>query len=68
MIFSGNANNGSNAGLSYSNTNNTPSGSNANIRSQLCLINFKTDIGHASWQKITKQKGVGTGNGKAPSM
>lgn len=36
VMFGGNANNSSNAGLSYSNTNNTPSNTNTNIGSQLC--------------------------------
>lgn len=37
-MFSGNANNGANAGFVYSNTNNTASNTNANIGSQLCLL------------------------------
>ena len=37
MLFSGNANNGTNAGFVYANTNNTASNANANIGSQLCL-------------------------------
>ena len=51
VIFSGNANNSANAGLAYSNTNNTPSNTNANISSQLC--NFFESKGRASWQKMT---------------
>ena len=35
VLFGSNANNGSNAGLSYSNANNPPSNANANISSQL---------------------------------
>ncbi|MBQ2189037.1 MAG: hypothetical protein II401_10850 [Bacteroidales bacterium] len=35
--FSGNANNGANAGFAYANVNNAPSNTNANIGSQLCL-------------------------------
>lgn len=35
--FSGNANNGANAGFAYGNANNAPSNTNANIGSQLCL-------------------------------
>ena len=35
VLFGGNANNGANAGLSYANTNNTASNTNANIGSQL---------------------------------
>lgn len=31
LLVSGNANNGANAGLAYSNTNNAPSTTNANI-------------------------------------
>ena len=37
VLFSGNANNGANAGLAYANSNNTPSNSNTNIGSHLCL-------------------------------
>lgn len=37
VLFSGNANNGANAGFVYANTNNSPSNTNANIGSQLCL-------------------------------
>lgn len=37
VLFSGNANNGANAGFVYANTNNTASNANANIGSQLCL-------------------------------
>ena len=37
MLRGGTANNGSNAGLSYSNSNNTPSNANANITSQLSV-------------------------------
>ena len=33
--FGGNANNGANAGLAYSNSSNTPSNTNANIGSRL---------------------------------
>lgn len=33
--FGGNANNGANAGFAYSNSNNTPSNTNANIGSRL---------------------------------
>lgn len=35
VLFSGNANNGANAGFSYANSNNTPSNTNANIGSHL---------------------------------
>jgi hypothetical protein len=37
VLFGGNANNSANAGLVYANTNNTPSNTNTNIGSQLCL-------------------------------
>ena len=37
VLFSGNANNGTNAGFVYANTNNTATNANANIGSQLCL-------------------------------
>lgn len=35
VLFSGNANNGANAGFSYANSNNTPSLTNANVSSHL---------------------------------
>lgn len=38
FLFSGNANNGANAGFAYANVNNAPSNTNANIGSQLCLF------------------------------
>lgn len=37
VLFSGNANNGANAGFAYANSNNTPSNTNANIGSHLCF-------------------------------
>lgn len=37
VLFGGNANNGSNAGFVYSNSNNVPSNANANIGSHLCI-------------------------------
>ena len=37
LCFSGNANNGANAGFVYSNSDNSWSNANANIGSQLCL-------------------------------
>lgn len=59
VLFSGNANNGANAGLAYANSNNTPSNTNANIGSHLCLKNndryFPDEIKNdnpATWQKI----------------
>lgn len=36
VLFSGNANNGANAGFVYANANNTPSNANANIASHRC--------------------------------
>lgn len=39
VLFGGNANNSANAGLAYANSNNTPSNSNTNIGSHLCLQN-----------------------------
>ena len=36
VLFSGNANNGANAGFAYANSNNTPSNTNTNIGSHLC--------------------------------
>ncbi len=41
VLFGGTANNGTNAGLSYSNSNNVPSNTNANISSQLSYQNIK---------------------------
>lgn len=37
VLFGGNANNGSNAGFAYANSNNAPSNANANIGSHLCF-------------------------------
>ena len=34
VLFSGNANNGTNAGFTYANTNNAPSNTSTNIRSR----------------------------------
>jgi hypothetical protein len=39
--FSGNVNNGANAGFSYANTNNTPSNTNANVSSRQYCKNYK---------------------------
>jgi hypothetical protein len=51
VLFGGNANNSAYAGLMYANTNNTPSNTNTNIGSQLCLkIKKSKDLG--SCQKI----------------
>ena len=41
VLFGGNANNGANAGFSYANSNNTPSNTNANIRSHLWYLFYK---------------------------
>lgn len=66
VLFSGNANNGANAGLAYANSNNAPSNTNANIGSHLCLktgltpdiITKSNDL--APWQNSRKTpKGVG---------
>lgn len=37
VLFSGNANNGANAGFAYANSNNTPSNTNTNIGFHLCF-------------------------------
>ena len=63
LIVGGNANNGSNAGLSYANSNNAASNANANIGSQLCCTNFVA-TNPASWQKITLKSHVLVGNRK----
>jgi len=53
--LSGNANNGTNAGVTYWNMNNSSSNDNVNISSQLSLyIIFKKYKNHASWQNINK--------------
>lgn len=44
VLFSGNANNGANAGFVYANTNNTATNANANIGSQRCLKKYKSCI------------------------
>lgn len=41
VLFSGNANNGTNCGFVYSNANNTPSNANTNIGSRKCLKRTK---------------------------
>lgn len=41
-MFGGNANNRANAGFVYSNSNNTPSNTNANIGSQLSFRKIQT--------------------------
>ena len=43
VLFSGNANNGANAGFVCANTHDTPTNANANIGSQLCLQVFPVD-------------------------
>ena len=52
-MFSGNANNSANAGFAYSNSNNVPSNTNANIGSHLCLKIIR-EGDRATWQKISK--------------
>lgn len=37
LLWGGNGNNGTNAGLVYSNANNTPTNANSNIGSHLCF-------------------------------
>lgn len=60
FIVGSNANNGANAGFSYSNTNYTPSNANTYIGSQLMLLKIEQNNVLASWQKITiTQKSVG---------
>lgn len=47
VLFGGNANNGTNDGLSYANANNAPSNANANNGSRIYYINTKTEnTGH----------------------
>lgn len=50
LLFSGNANNDTNAGFVYANTNNTASNANTNISSQLCLLY----IGNPAIEKATQ--------------
>ena len=38
VLFSGNANNGANAGFAYANSNNTPSNTNTYFGSRLCFL------------------------------
>lgn len=53
VLFGGNANNGANAGFAYANSNNTPSNSNTNIGSHLCL---KECFGGRKAKKIWGQR------------
>lgn len=39
MLFGGNANNGTNAGLAYAGTNNAPTAASADFGSRLCFKN-----------------------------
>lgn len=56
----GNANNGANAGSLYANANNTPSNTNANIGSHLCLKkNALADLGSCQKTTILKKALVG---------
>jgi hypothetical protein len=59
LLVSGNANNGTNAGFVYVNSNNTPSNTNTNIGSRLSLLKILT-VGKdlASWQKTNNEKRV----------
>lgn len=43
-IFGGNANNGTNAGLAYVNSNNTPSNTNSNIGSHLSFKHLTSGL------------------------
>ena len=42
LLFGGNANNGTNDGLSYANANNAPSNANANIGARIYYTQHKT--------------------------
>lgn len=65
-VFGGSANNGTNAGLSYTNANNSPSNANANYGSRQCLTQRNSDL--ASWQKIDNSPKVLVGTQpKAPT-
>lgn len=55
--WSGNANNGSNAGFGNSNANNSPSNANANIGSQLCYV-INGDMTSPLGEKNRLGKGV----------
>ena len=73
--FGGNANNATNAGFVYSNTNNAPSNTNANIGSRKCFrythgSRLCVECGATALPLGKKYKlnivGVGRGNPKAP--
>jgi len=75
VLFGGNANNGSNAGFVYANSNNVPSNTNANIGSRLYFTQMTKNNNRAMTvplgKKIRKiQKGVGRIDiiSKAPYM
>ena len=57
LLVSGNANNGTNAGLRNANSNNTPSNANTNIGAQLSVEKLD-NCSLASWQKIKVKKAV----------
>ena len=66
VLFSGNTNNGDHAGFGYANTNNTPSNTNANIGSHLCLkkglktlTKYKEQRPYLLVKNISNQKGIG---------
>lgn len=62
MLFGGNANNGSNAGLVYANSNHVPSAANANIGSRLYFSKIKFILGITAsplGEKHKFHKGVG---------
>lgn len=65
VLFGGNANNSANAGCSYANTNNTPSLTNTNVSSRLCLKIYRSkNLG--ACQKITNVNRVLVGVPKIP--
>ena len=51
LLFGGNANNGTNAGLSYANANNAPSNANANIGSRIYYNEHKTSDANPTPQR-----------------
>jgi hypothetical protein len=60
VLFGGNANNSANAGFAYANTNNTPSLTNTNVSSQLCLEIYKSkDRGSCQKTKMLNRVLVG---------
>lgn len=59
LIASGNANNGSNAGAFYANTNNTASNANANIGAHLMQLNYKKHKPCHSAKNINNENCIG---------